>query len=67
MIAAQELAANRSSGGEKKKYVLLVLHILYYYHYNFIVVLLNCLYLNPQVLPFVRSPGEKGRGEQVAV
>jgi len=37
-------------------------------HFFFLVVLLNCLYLNPQVLLFVRSPARPTAGgeEQVS-
>jgi len=59
-IATQGLAANQLSGGEKKCIVNSLVCIFFIISSSSssssntsFVVLLNCLYLNPQVLPFV--------------
>jgi len=63
-IAAQELAVNQLSGGGKNYivYSLLAIFINSSSISIYFVVLLNCLYLNPEVSPFVHfsSPSHCG-------
>jgi len=60
MIPARGLAAHQSSGSEKNCIVcsffcIIIIFITLSISISF-VVLLNCLYLHPRVLPFVHSP-----------
>jgi len=58
VIAARGLAVNWFLGGDKNCNVYSLFCIFHYYHYfsisMYFIVLLNCLYLNSQVSPFVR-------------
>jgi len=71
-ISAQELAANQSSGGEKIAYSLFCIFTIIIISNISFIVLLNCLYLNPQVSLFVHfsSPpcwgGRGGASEQLS-
>jgi len=69
-IAAQGLAMNRSLGGEKyyivcSSFCIFIITIITIISSSIsFVVLLNCLYLNPGVLPFVYSPLHPAWGEE---
>ena len=66
-ITARELTGHRSASGEQLHCASLVLYILFFFSPSF-SVLLNCLYLNPQVLLFfsILSPIPLGGGSEQA-
>ena len=69
VIIAQGLAVNRSSGGEKNcvVYSLFCIFIIISSSSSSsisFVALLNCLYLNSQVSPFIHSPAHPAGGER---
>lgn len=67
--AAQGLARHQSAGGEQLCCASLAYFYYYYYCFPFLLILINCLYLNPQVYLFflILCPIPLGGREQSAV